>query len=95
MTLTGDRIGQPMSRRLRTAPCWPCPSEDMTGFIGVMGRVIERERAGPPGRRQPAGPRASGARTATSRSIDDATGMVTELIGYGADNVAAFARLLD
>jgi putative photosynthetic complex assembly protein len=27
--------------------------------------------------------------------LDPSTGMATELIGYGADNVAAFAKLLD
>jgi len=27
--------------------------------------------------------------------LDPSTGMATELIGYGRDNVAAFAKLLD
>ena len=27
--------------------------------------------------------------------LDDTTGMAVELIGYGKDNVAAFAQLLD
>ena len=64
------------------------------GFIGVIGRVIERDRhvkrieGNPPVRLV----RRENGHTAI---IDDSTGLVVELIGYGADNVAAFARLLD
>lgn len=69
-------------------------SDDKAGFIGVMGLVIDRQRSisgvtgNPPVRivRRDNGHYAV---------IDDATGMMTELIGYGADNVAAFARLVD
>uniref|UniRef100_UPI002FDA3FD7 photosynthetic complex assembly protein PuhC n=1 Tax=Yoonia sp. TaxID=2212373 RepID=UPI002FDA3FD7 len=69
-------------------------SDDLGGFIGVMGRVIDRERfkqniAGNPPvqvvRRE----------NGNVAILDDATGLRVELIGYGKDNVAAFAKLLD
>lgn len=69
-------------------------SDDMAGFLGVMGRVIDRERlvnavTGTPPvqvvRRD----------NGNIAILDPSTGMATELIGYGADNVAAFAKLLD
>lgn len=69
-------------------------SDLRAGFIGVIGRVIERDRlvkrieGNPPVRLV----RRENGHTAI---IDDSTGLVVELIGYGADNVAAFARLLD
>lgn len=69
-------------------------SDPLDGFIGVIGRVIERDRqvnrieGNPPVRLV----RRDNGHTAI---IDDSTGLVVELIGYGADNVAAFARLLD
>lgn len=69
-------------------------SDPMAGFLGVMGRVIDRERL------------VRGVAADTPLQIvrrdngniailDASTGMATELIGYGADNVAAFAKLLD
>jgi putative photosynthetic complex assembly protein len=69
-------------------------SDPLDGFLGVIGRVLERDRLvngvqdNPPVRvvRRDNGHIAI---------IDDATGKVVELIGYGADNVAAFAKLLD
>ena len=69
-------------------------SDPLDGFIGVIGRVIDRDRlvnrieGTPPVRLV----RRDNGHTAI---IDDATGLTIELIGYGADNVAAFARLLD
>jgi putative photosynthetic complex assembly protein len=69
-------------------------SDPLDGFIGVIGRVLERDRlvkrveGNPPVRLV----RRENGNTAI---IDDSTGLVVELIGYGADNVAAFARLLD
>jgi putative photosynthetic complex assembly protein len=69
-------------------------SDDMAGFLGVMGRVIDRERfvngvTGTPPlqivRRE----------NGNIAILDPSTGMATELIGYGRDNVAAFAKLLD
>jgi putative photosynthetic complex assembly protein len=69
-------------------------SDDKAGFIGVMGLVIDRRRdtygvtGNPPVRVV----RRDNGHIAV---IDDATGLVTELIGYGADNVAAFAQFVD
>lgn len=65
-----------------------------TGFIAVIGIAVNRGRA------------VAGVTTndpirvvrradATIAVIDDATGSVLELRGYGPDNVAAFANLLD
>lgn len=69
-------------------------AEDKGGFIGVIGRVVERERF----KHQIAGnPPVQVVRRENGNIaiLDDTTGMAVELIGYGADNVAAFARLLD
>ena len=64
------------------------------GFLGVIGRVFERERF--------VHDVSSDAPVTVVRRengniavIDDTTGLSVELIGYGKDNVAAFARLLD
>ena len=69
--------------------------DEKMGFIGVIGRVIERERM-------------RHGHTATTDPVtlvrrengnlalmDPLTGWSAELIGYGKDNVAAFAGLLD
>lgn len=69
--------------------------DEKMGFIGVIGRVIERERMqhGHPGATDPV--------TLIRREngnlaiIDPLTGWSAELIGYGKDNVAAFAGLLN
>lgn len=69
-------------------------SDARKGFIGVMGRTVDRQRrmhgvAGPVPlqvvRRE----------NGNIAIIDETTAMSIELIGYGADNVAAFAQLLD
>ena len=69
-------------------------ADEKGGFLGVIGRVIDRERfkhniAGNPPfqvvRRE----------NGNIAILDDATGLRVELIGYGQDNVAAFAKLLD
>ncbi len=67
--------------------------ENLAGFIGVMARNIERERArhGLPDEAPIRIARHADGHVAV---IDDATGMDVELIGYGRDNVAAFARLV-
>ena len=64
------------------------------GFLGVIGRVVERERF--------VQNLSSNAPVSVVRRengniaiIDDTTDLRVELIGYGKDNVAAFARLLD
>lgn len=69
-------------------------SDEMAGFIGVIGRVLERDRrvnevvGNPPVqvvRRE----------NGNVSVIDQSVGVTVELIGYGKDNVAAFAKLLD
>ncbi|SFS19862.1 photosynthetic complex assembly protein PuhC [Yoonia litorea] len=69
-------------------------ADEKGGFLGVIGRVIDRERfkqnvvGNPPFqvvRRE----------NGNIAILDDATGLRVELIGYGQDNVAAFAGLLD
>lgn len=67
---------------------------DKNGFIGVMWRVMARERA-----------LNNAPETAPIRLVRRANGHVAildtvtdwsiELVGYGPDNVAAFARLVD
>lgn len=68
--------------------------KDKAGFIDVIWVSVMRERkvqgvAGNPPLRL--------VRQANGHTviIDPATGLTIELIGYGPDNIAAFARLLD
>ena len=68
--------------------------DDLMGFIGVIGIAVKRERlvAGLPNDT----PLTILKRESGTYGIHDpATGWSMELIGYGADNVAAFADLLD
>lgn len=93
ITLTGDRSGTYVvtdaeGRRLAAS------DEALGGFYGVIGRVIDR-------RRQVHGIEGNPHLTIVRREngnvavLDPATDFTIELIGYGADNVAAFARLVD
>ncbi|SLN32375.1 photosynthetic complex assembly protein PuhC [Pseudooctadecabacter jejudonensis] len=69
-------------------------ADDLMGFVGVMGIALKRERlvADVPN----TAPVILMERTNGTYAIEDpVTGWSVELIGYGADNVAAFARLLD
>jgi putative photosynthetic complex assembly protein len=93
IVMTGDRNGTyevttPAGVQIASS------ADDLGGFIGVMGRVIDHERSkqnivgNPPVqvvRRE----------NGNVAILDDATGLRVELIGYGKDNVAAFAKLLD
>ena len=69
-------------------------SDTKAGFLGVMGRVVDRER-------ELRGVTSDAPITVVRRTngntaiLDDTTGMAVELIGYGADNVAAFSQFLD
>lgn len=69
-------------------------SDDKMGFIGVIGIAVRRER-------EVAGLANDAPLTILKRESgtygihDPLTGWSMELIGYGADNVAAFAGLLD
>lgn len=69
-------------------------SDEKAGFIGVMGRVIDRERFvhDLTGNAPITVVRRENGNIAI---VDDTTDLSVELIGYGKDNVAAFARLLD
>ena len=59
-----------------------------------MGRVVDRERMlqDKPSDAPITIVRRTNGNTAI---LDETTGMAVELIGYGADNVAAFAQFLD
>lgn len=93
IVMTGDRSGvyavtAPDGSAIATS------ADEKAGFIGVMGRVITRERLvhGITGNPSVQIVRRENGNIAI---LDDSTGMAVELIGYGKDNVAAFARLLD
>jgi len=68
--------------------------EDKMGFVGVIGIAVARER-------RVAGLANEAPITILKRESgtygihDPLTGWSMELIGYGDDNVAAFAKLLD
>jgi putative photosynthetic complex assembly protein len=64
------------------------------GFLGVIGRVVERARFV---NNAPLTAPVTVVRRENGNIaiIDDSTDLRVELIGYGKDNVAAFARLLD
>lgn len=67
---------------------------ERSGFIAVIGRLVDRERA----RRSIAGNPPVDVVLRENGGVglsDPATGFEVELVGYGADNVAAFARLFD
>ena len=69
-------------------------ADEKGGFIGVMGRVIDRERFV---QDQPSNAPITVVRRESGNIaiIDEITDLRVELIGYGKDNVAAFAKLLD
>jgi putative photosynthetic complex assembly protein len=69
-------------------------SDHKGGFLGVIGRVFERERfvQGIPSNDPVSVVRRENGNIAI---IDGTTDLSVELIGYGKDNVAAFAKLLD
>jgi putative photosynthetic complex assembly protein len=67
---------------------------DKAGFIDVVWVSMSRERLVQ--RTDPAAPfRIVQRENGRIDVIDDSTGWQLELIGYGPDNIAAFARLLD
>ncbi len=92
IVLLGDRSG--VYRVMADGNQIAVSSEVKAGFLGVMGRVIDRERlvhdveSDAPVQ---VVRRANG----NIAILDPTTDMAVELIGYGQDNVAAFARLLD
>ncbi|MEO1639670.1 MAG: photosynthetic complex assembly protein PuhC [Pseudomonadota bacterium] len=91
--LAGDRSGAYEVRDVDGA-LLASSSDERGGFISVIGRVVDRSRHV---RDLPMDVpiqvvlRESG----HYAIIDDTSDLKVELIGYGADNVAAFAQLLD
>lgn len=91
--LSGDRSGA----YLVTDPdgtVIAASSDEKSGFIGVIGMVIKRERH-TLGVTSDAPVRIVRRDNGNIAIIDDTTGLTVELIGYGADNIAAFANLLN
>lgn len=93
VTLAGDRTGKYVVLD-DSGTVLASTADVKAGFIGVIGKVIDRERL-------VLGVEAEGPITVARREngniaiIDPNTNMSIDLIGYGKDNVAAFARLLD
>lgn len=69
-------------------------TEDLNGFIGVIWRVFDRHRFSM-NVDKTAPVRVVRRANGNIAVIDTATELSVELIGYGQDNVAAFARLVD
>ncbi len=93
IVMTGDRNG--IYQVMATDGTLLASSADhKAGFIGVIGRVVDRKRLvyGLSSEQPLQVVRRENGNIAI---IDKTTAMSVELIGYGADNVAAFARLLD
>ncbi|MEL7180139.1 MAG: photosynthetic complex assembly protein PuhC [Pseudomonadota bacterium] len=93
ITMQGDRSGI-YQVRTTDGTLIASSSDEKAGFLGVIGRVIDRERFknNVTGNAPFAVVRRENGNIAI---IDDTTDLRVELIGYGKDNVAAFARLLD
>lgn len=93
IVLTGDREGTYQVFNTQGALI-TSSSESLNGFIGVLGRSIahQRDALGLPLDAPLQVVRRENGNVAV---IDPATENVFELIGYGKDNVAAFAQLLD
>ena len=93
VTLQGDRSGKYVVLDEEGTQI-AASSDTKSGFLGVMGRVVDRER-------EILKVNATGPIEVVRREngniavIDPSTGMSVELIGYGVDNVAAFANLLN
>ncbi|MEL6607342.1 MAG: photosynthetic complex assembly protein PuhC [Pseudomonadota bacterium] len=69
-------------------------ADSLAGFVGVMGQSLDRRRM--LAKVDPTTP-VQIVRRDTGRIdiVDPASNFTVELMGYGADNVAVFARLLD
>jgi putative photosynthetic complex assembly protein len=92
--LVGDRTGTSALADENGTIIARATADEKGGFIGVIGIAIHRQRF-------MHGVTANGpirvARQENGRIviIDDSTSEMVELLGYGPDNVATFARLLD
>jgi putative photosynthetic complex assembly protein len=93
ITVSGDRSGV-YTIRDTSGQILAVSSDDKAGFLGVIGRVLARDRM-QQGVAEDAPLRIVRRTNGQTAVIDDATGRVIELIGYGEDNIAAFANLLD
>ena len=93
IVLTGDRNGA-YSATAPDGTLLAMSDDGPNGFLGVMGRVIDRKRL-TSGAADDAPIEVRRRADGIVEIIDPATGMVVPLMGYGKDNVAAFARLLD
>ena len=93
VVLTGDRSGTYQVFD-EAGQMIASTADPRSGFIGVIGRVIDRQRSVIGA--DPTGPITVARReNGTIAIIDPETGMTIDLIGYGADNVAAFGQLLN
>lgn len=92
IVLTGDKTGKYQVLD-ENGNVIASTADEKAGFIGVIGRVIDRER-------QVFGADPSGPIMVARREngniaiIDPNTHLSIDLIGYGKDNVAAFENLL-
>lgn len=93
ITLTGDRSGHYIVQDA-DGTFLTDSARNRDGFVGVIGKVIDRERMlnGIDGNPPLTVVRRENGNIAI---LDPATDKVIELIGYGADNIAAFAKLLE
>lgn len=93
VTLSGDRSGTYQVYNA-SGEMIASTADPRAGFIGVIGRVIDRERTVL--KADPTGPITVARReNGNIAIIDPSTNLSIDLIGYGADNVAAFANLLN
>lgn len=92
--LVGDRNGTDALADAGGTILARATADEKGGFIGVIGIAIHRQRvvAGVTG---DAPIRIVRRTDGTIGIIDDSVGKVLEIQGYGPDNVAIFARLLD
>ena len=92
IVMTGDRSGV-YSVHDTAGNLLATSSDEMAGFLGVIGRVFDRDRkvAGVIGNPPVQVVRRENGNIAV---IDPTIDLSVELIGYGKDNVAAFGNLL-
>ena len=93
ITLIGDRSGD-VTAQGPDGALLARSGDNAQGFIGVIWRVIAHERAG---QGADIGAPVNVRRHENGRLsiFDPETGLTLDLVGYGADNIAAFANLLD
>jgi putative photosynthetic complex assembly protein len=90
--LEGDRNGEVTVRDV-AGNVVARSNEDKNGFIGVLWRAMARERM-LQGLPDDAPVRAVRRGDGTIAVVDTASDWSVELVGYGPDNIAAFAKLI-